>query len=141
MKLPLVIHCREAQNDLLEIINDFMKSHCITGVFHCFAGSLDYLETVLSLGFFIGFDGNITYKENNQLRELVKKTPLTSLLLETDSPYLTPLPFRGSPNEPAYLKYTAEAVAKIKEEKVEKIIEQTSINAKLLFGFNSAKIH
>lgn len=149
MKLPLVIHCRNArldsarlaQENLLTIINDFMKSHCITGVFHCFDGSIDYLETVLSLGFFIGFDGNITYKENSHLRELINKTPLTSLLLETDSPYLTPIPFRGSRNEPSYLRFTAQTVSKIKKEKIEKIIEQTNQNAKLLFGFNSDKIH
>lgn len=155
MKLPLVIHCRnarlhlpsakadggQAQEDLLEIINDFMKSYCITGVFHCFEASADYLETVLSLGFYIGFDGNITYEENNHLRELVNKTPLTSLLLETDSPYLPPLPKRGSRNEPSYLKYTAQTISKIKNEQYEKIIEQTSQNARLLFGFNSDKIH
>lgn len=139
-KTPLIIHCRKAYLDLLNILTQFMKSRSIHGVFHCFEGKPKNLFQVLSLGFFIGFDGNITYQQNAHLRKLVKKTPLSRLLLETDSPYLTPEPKRGLPNQPAYLKYTAQAIAKVKNEKYSSIISITSKNAQLLFNFKGGKI-
>lgn len=133
LRLPVIIHCREAQDDLMMIISDFMKNRCITGVFHCFDGSRDYLEQVLTLGFFVGFDGNITYKDNDHLRNLVKHTPLDRLLVETDSPYLPPVPYRGIRNEPAYLKETIKAISFIKDIDSSKIEQITSGNAKMLF--------
>lgn len=135
-KLPVIIHCREAQSDLLNILTHFLKTNCLTGVLHCFSGDLDYLNSILSLGFYIGFDGNITYPENEDLRLLVKKTPLKKLLIETDAPYLTPLPHRGKRNEPAYLNYTIHEIAKIKKETENSVINITSQNARLLFKLN-----
>lgn len=133
-KLPVIIHCRRAQEDLLNILSGFLKSHYLTGVFHCFDGTKDYLDTVLSLGFSVGFDGNITYPENEHLRRLVKLTPLDRLLVETDSPYLTPVPFRGQRNEPANLIYIISAIAEIKNETTNKIASATTNNARLLFN-------
>lgn len=135
-KLPVIIHCREAQNDLISYLSEFMKNKCITGVFHCFDGSEEYLNEVLSMGFYIGFDGNITYKNNNHLRNLVLKTPVNKLLVETDSPYLTPEPFRGQRNEPSHLVYTISKIAEIKMEKPENIASITSQNARSLFSLS-----
>lgn len=134
-KLPLIIHCREAQEDLMNYISNFMKEKCLTGVFHCFDGSRQYLESVLALGFYIGFDGNITYKANEHLRNLVRETPFDRLVVETDSPYLTPLPFRGQRNEPSYLSYTISCVAEIKNKKADDVAQITAENARELFNF------
>ena len=143
--LPVIIHCREAQSDLLETITDFIKYYGkIEGVFHCFDGNQDYLSSVLNLGFYIGFDGNITYKNNQRLINLVKLTPLNRLLLETDAPYLTPEPFRGTRNEPAYLTHIINFVAQNSNTKPEIIEKITSKNARILFKlkkkFSSDKI-
>lgn len=134
LKLPLIIHCRQAQEDLLGILTDFLKNHCLTGVFHCFDGSKEYLETVLSLGFFVGFNGNITYKNNEHLRSLVRQTPLDKLLVETDSPYLTPEPFRDQRNEPVNLRLVIQKIAQEKKEPIEEIISVTTKNARSLFN-------
>lgn len=134
LKKPVVIHCRQAQEDLFSILNNFIKNHRLTGVFHCFSGDEDYLNIVLSLGFYVGFDGNITYPENEDLRALVKLTPLNRLLVETDSPYLTPVPFRGQRNESANLVYITKAIAEIKNEITNKIASATTNNARLLFN-------
>ncbi len=133
--LPIIFHCRNAHDDQLELINHYLKStgRKITGVFHCFGGEQKHLEEVLKLGFYIGFDGNITYPENQTLKALVKSTPLERLLLETDSPFLTPQPFRGSRNEPAYITYIAKEVAEIHQINIGEVLEITSHNALNLF--------
>lgn len=129
--LPVIIHSRNAHDDLLEVLGSFNKLP--SGVFHCFDGTKEHLKKVLNLGFFVGFDGNITYPENSNLRELVKFTPLDRLLVETDSPFLTPLPFRGTRNEPSYIPLVAQAVAQIHKKKSNEIAEITSYNATKLF--------
>lgn len=132
--LPIIFHCRDAHDDQLEMINDNLKSNNkITGVFHCFGGEKKHLEKVLSLGFYVGFDGNITYPENKNLQDLVAYTPIDRLLLETDAPYLTPLPFRGQRNEPAYLINTASFVYHLHKISLEKVSEITTSNALKLF--------
>lgn len=131
--LPVIIHCREAQNDIIETIKQ-VKSKNLRGVFHCFDGSSEYLNNVLALGFFVGFDGNSTYPQNAHLRDLVQKTPLNRLLLETDAPYLTPVPHRHTRNEPAYLTLMASCVSEIKQKSIEEIALQTTQNANFLFG-------
>lgn len=133
-KLPLIIHCRQAQTDLMSYLNNYMKQNCLTGVFHCFDGDSDYLKSVLTLGFYIGFDGNITYKPNHHLRDLVAQTPLERLVVETDSPYLTPVPFRGQRNEPSYIAYTIDCIAEVKNTTSEEIRRVTGNNAKELFN-------
>jgi len=102
-----------------------------SGVFHCFGGSTDHLRLLLTMGFYIGFDGNITYSEDYQKN--VSTTPLDRLLLETDSPYLTPVPYRGTRNEPQYIPLIAEAVAKYHQKPVDEVIHKTTQNALDLF--------
>ena len=122
---------------VVEILESYVSynNHKLSGVFHCFAGKNRHLIRALELGFFIGYDGNITYPENDTLRDLVSNTPLESLLLETDSPFLTPIPFRKTRNEPAHLVYIASEVAKIHNKTIDYISEITSHNALKLFRF------
>jgi len=133
-KLPVILHCRDAQDEMLELLSSYKKTHPnIRGVFHCFESTLTHLKKVLDLGFYVGFDGNVTYKENTKLHKLVKATPLSQLLLETDSPYLTPVPFRGTRNEPAYITNTASFIAHLINKSSANVALETSINASSLF--------
>ncbi len=133
--LPVILHCRQAQQDLLAVITELLGNHpaSLRGVFHCFDGDEAFLRTVLSMGFSVGFDGNSTYPANAHLRELIKLTPLDRLLLETDAPYLTPVPHRGERNEPSRLPLMAQLVAEIHKKSIEEIAETTSMNARSLF--------
>lgn len=137
LKIPLIIHSRNSHHDLLSILTKYLKNHCLSGVFHCFEGSDTELQAVLALGFYVGFDGNITYPKNDKLRQLVKNTPINRLLVETDSPYLPVQTMRGTRNEPANVELVIKAISEIKEEKVELIDQETSKNAKLLFKYNN----
>lgn len=134
-KLPVIFHCRDAHDDQLRITNDYVKSksHQITGVFHCFGGNRKHLKEILEMGFYVGFDGNITYPENKELQELAMFTPPDRLLLETDSPYLTPIPFRNQRNIPSYLYHTATFVSRIRHISLEELAEITTQNALRLF--------
>ena len=137
LRLPIIFHCRNAHVDTLEILKtSTMQSapSTIRGVFHCFSGDREFLEAVLKMGFYVGFDGNITYKNAQILRQRVEETPLERLLLETDCPYLTPEPLRGLRNEPANVKIIASAVAKIKKLQVTEVIKVTTQNAVNLFS-------
>lgn len=136
--LPVIIHCRDAHDDLFEILKSYIsyKNHLLSGVCHCFGGDKNHLKQALELGLFIGFDGNCTYAENQTLRDLIEETPLHRLVLETDSPFLTPVPFRKTRNEPSYLKYIVSEVAKIHQKSRETISQITTHNALELFGFS-----
>ena len=137
--LPLILHCRgdvnnplEAYNDLLSIIHN--SKFIIPGVIHCFSANWEIAQKFLALGFYIGFTGIVTYKNcGRDLLEVVEKTLLEKILIETDSPYLTPEPHRGERCEPWYVKFTAQRIAEIKKITPEKVIEQTTQNAKELF--------
>ena len=129
LDLPLVIHVRDAQEDLMKI-----NLAGIHGVFHCFSGNSEYLEYVLRLGFYISFAGNVTFRNAENLRDLVKLTPLDRLLVETDCPFLAPEPLRGSTNEPANVKITAIVLAKLHNVSLEKFSEITTENAARLFN-------
>lgn len=132
--LPVIIHCREAQALILETLSEFMKKHGqLVGVFHCFEGTEDYLKQVIEMGFYVGFDGNITYPENENLRKLLRNVPIEKLLLETDAPFLTPQKFRGKRNEPSYIKETAEFISTLLKIELSKLAEITSENANSLF--------
>ncbi|MEK7186621.1 MAG: TatD family hydrolase [Patescibacteria group bacterium] len=140
LKLPLQIHNRHAGKEIIEILNHY-ESELLNppGMFHCMSGNLDFLKQALSLGFYLGFDGNITYKgvapgEDTTLSDLVKATPLDRILTETDSPYLTPEPHRGSRNIPSYVIITGQFIAELKNVTFEKIEEQTTLNAHNLFN-------
>ncbi|MFC1700926.1 TatD family hydrolase [Patescibacteria group bacterium] len=143
---PVIIHCREAYDDLFELLSVF-SSGCascpyacpgagggspLRGVVHCFAGDVEIAKKFLSIGFYIGFTGIITFTE--QYNNVIKEIPLDKILIETDCPYLSPVPERGKRNEPSYVRYVAEKIARIKEIDFNKVAEQTTNNAKELFG-------
>lgn len=133
--LPLIVHCRAAMQELINFLSQSFKQWQWQpkGVFHCFNGDKNQLKQVINMGFYVGFDGNITYEENVNLRQRVKETPLGRLLIETDAPFLTPQPYRRSRNEPGYVKLVAEAVAKIKNLSVKQVVKHTTENALKLF--------
>ena len=124
--LRILVHCRDAACDVSALIRTCRPAKA--GVIHCFDGSQELLETALDCGFWISFAGNLTYKSNTNLREMLKKVPSDRLLLETDAPYLTPVPHRGKPNCPAYVVHTYECAAQVLEISVEQLSEQVFQN-------------
>jgi TatD DNase family protein len=131
MELPIVIHCREAFGEVFEILEE-EKGEDLRGILHCFTGNLDQALKAIDLGFYLGIGGVVTYK-NAGLDEVLKHISLEHVVLETDSPYLAPVPFRGKPNESSYLLYIAEKVAEIYGLSVEEIAEVTTSNSKKIF--------
>jgi len=139
LKLPLQIHGRHAANDIIQVLTGYKTSFLTPpGMFHCMAGNIDYLKRILDLGFYVGFDGNITYEglapgEDTKLSELVEYAPLDRIVVETDAPYLTPKPHRGSRNEPSYAIITAAFIAKIKGVSFDEVDKVTTANARKIF--------
>lgn len=132
---PLIFHCREAapkdgqaHQDLIKILKTTITDE--RGIVHCFSGNWAQAKDYVNMGLLIGFNGIITFSDN--YNEIIKKLPLEKIVLETDCPYLTPIPFRGKRNEPAYVKYVAEKIAEIKDLSFKEVAEQTSQNAKNL---------
>ncbi len=132
-RLPLVIHSREAAEDTFNILSE-MKNSIHAAVVHCFSENAKYAKLMLDMGFYIGIDGPVTYDKTGRLESVVDYVPLDRLLLETDCPYMAPVPHRGKRNEPAYTLHIAEAVAKIKQIPVEEVAQKTTENSKRLFG-------
>ncbi|RMH06850.1 MAG: TatD family deoxyribonuclease [Nitrospirae bacterium] len=134
--LPIVIHTREAQSDTLAILQE-TRAAKLGGVFHCFAGDAEFAQQALALGFSLSFSGIITFRNAEALRTLVRTVPSDRLLIETDAPYLAPVPFRGKRNEPAYVRLVAEKIAELygdhQKFTVEEIACLTTSNAKRLF--------
>lgn len=130
--LPIVIHCREAFDEILEILNE-LKDDKLRGIFHCFSGTLEQAHQVIGLGFYLGIGGVLTYK-NSGLDKVIQDVSLEHLVLETDSPYLTPVPFRGKPNESSYLVYIAQKLADLKQVSLHEIAEVTTQNSRMVFG-------
>lgn len=142
LKLPLQIHNRQAGKDIIEILISY-KSYLLNppGMFHCMSGDIDFLKKVLNLGFYVGFDGNITYKgiavgETTDPRDLVRFAPLGRIVTETDSPFLTPEPKRGRRNMPEYVIITARFLAKLKGCSFGEVRKETTKNAKTIFRLN-----
>ncbi|MDR2192819.1 MAG: TatD family hydrolase [Endomicrobium sp.] len=133
LKKPAIIHCRDAYQDMLDLLDSFAE-YGVSGVIHCFSGNTCEAEKFLEMGFLLGIDGPLTYKNSNALRDVVFKTDISKLLIETDCPYLPPQKYRGQRNEPSYITETLEAVAKIKKLSVEETVRITSENAKKLFA-------
>lgn len=129
--LPVVIHSRDATMDTINIL----KKYKVKGIIHCFSGSLETANIYISMGFLLGIGGVVTFN-NSKLKDVVKEVPLEFIVLETDSPYLTPVPFRGKINSSKYLEYIANFIADIKNISVEELAEITSKNASSLFDFN-----
>jgi TatD DNase family protein len=124
---PLIIHTREAMEDTFKILKEH-HAQTVGGVFHCFSGSLENAYAAIDLGFLVSFAGNLTFKNATELQHVAKHLPLEHILVETDSPYLTPMPFRGKPNTPAYVKYVVEKIAELKDIAPEEVAGATTKN-------------
>lgn len=129
--LPIIVHTRESIQDCYDIL----KNYQIKGVIHCFTGSVEMAKQFTKLGFYLGIGGVLTFKNSN-LYKVIEKIDIKHLLLETDSPYLSPEPYRGTINDPSNVKYVAEKIATIKKISVDKVIEITTKNARNIFDLN-----
>lgn len=132
LKKPLIVHSRSAASDLLQILKR-EKAEQVGGVLHCFTEDWETAQVAIELNFYIAFSGIVTFKNALALQQIAKQVPLERLLLETDSPYLAPVPMRGKPNEPAFLRYTAEFISKLRDIDCDTIAEETSHNFFRLF--------
>ncbi len=130
--LPVIIHDREAHEDTFNILQDFDLKNVI---FHCFSGNTDFAKKCLDKGYYIAIGGVVTFKNAKDLKESTKIIPLDRLLLETDAPYLAPVPYRGKINSPVYLKYIAQEIANLKNIDIEEVKTQTTLNAQRIFNF------
>jgi TatD DNase family protein len=129
--LPIVIHSRESMQDCIQVVQTHQKGS-LRGIFHCFTGTLEDAKKIIDLGFYLGIGGVITYK-NTHLRDVLAAISLDHLVLETDAPYLTPVPFRGKRNESSYIKYVAHKLAEVKNVPVEEVAKITTANAQKIF--------
>ncbi|WP_150291312.1 TatD family hydrolase [Sphingobium estronivorans] len=132
--LPLIVHTRDAEEDTLAIMRDEMGKGAYTGVIHCFTASGAFADAALELGFYISISGIVTFKSARDLQETAARLPLERLLVETDSPFLAPVPHRGKPCEPAYVADTARFLAQLRGESLEQLAEATSANFHTLFS-------
>ncbi len=133
LNLPLIVHCRNADEDVIKIMREENKGK-LRAVFHCFAGDEGLMKFAIENGFLISFTGNITFKKADLLRERAKQIPIENLMIETDCPYMAPEPFRGNRCEPAFVYYVAEMIAKQKGLPVEHVAQSTTKNAKRFFN-------
>ena len=136
IQIPVIIHDRDAHEDAFNIIKKYNLKNV---VFHCFSGDTDFALKCVENGYYIAIGGVVTFKNAIMLKEAVKNIPIENMLLETDSPYLAPVPFRGKINSPEYLVYIAREIALIKNINSEEVEKQTTINAKRIFDFNGQR--
>jgi len=134
LKMPIIIHSRNAEDETFNILNSY-KNENLKILMHCFTGSYEFSKKLLSLGSFFSASGIITFKNSTELQNTFKTIPLDKLLIETDSPFLAPIPMRGKKNEPSFIKYTLEKLSTIKEKSPEEMSLLTSSNFNLLFNF------
>ena len=132
LKLPLIIHDRDAHGDTLQILKE-EKANELGGIFHCYSGSFEMARTVLKMGFYISIAGPVTFPNSARLQDVAKLIPLDRLLIETDSPYLTPQAYRGKRNEPAHVRFVAEKIAELKKVPFEEVAQHTTANAKKVY--------
>jgi TatD DNase family protein len=132
LNLPIVIHSRDSMQDCIDLVRE-QQNGKLRGIFHCFGGTLEEAKQIMDLGFLMGIGGVVTYKKSG-LADVLPSIPLDYLVLETDAPYLTPVPFRGKRNEPSYLKYVVDKMAEAMNYSAEEIAIQTTRNAQNLFG-------
>jgi len=132
--LPVIVHSREANDDTIAILRDEFGRYKRRGVMHCFGGSLEMARAAIDLGFYVSFAGNLTFKKADDLREIAQQLPLDRLMVETDCPYLSPVPFRGKRNEPARVVETARRLAELHGKELPEIGNVTSVNFKKLFN-------
>jgi len=132
--LPIIVHTRDADPEMTAILTEEQKKGAFSGVIHCFSSGPELAETALDLGMYLSFSGIVTFKKADALREVVKATPIERILVETDSPYLAPVPYRGKTNEPAYVVQTAATVAALKGLSPEELAARTTENFFALFS-------
>ena len=133
-KYPTIVHTRDADDDTINCLNESVKKYSSTGLIHCFTSTKQFAKKALDNGFYISFSGIITFKNAIDLVDVVKYVPLDKILVETDSPYLAPVPFRGKRNEPSYVNYTLEKISQIKKIKKDELIKITTKNFFTLFS-------
>ena len=132
---PVIIHSREAAADTMEIMKEYASG--LRGVIHCYSYSAEMAKEYVKMGFYIGIGGVVTFKNAKKVKETVAEIPLTSIVLETDCPYLAPEPFSGKRNQSAYIQYVAEKIAEIKEISYEEVVAQTEKNARAMYGLDA----
>ena len=131
LRLPVIIHDRDAHADTLAIVREFPQ---VTGVFHCFAGSVEMAQALIKMGWMLSFNGAATFKNAKKAPEVIAAVPLEKLMIETDAPYLTPVPHRGERNDSSYVRFVAEKIAEIKGISAEEVEKATWENGKAFFG-------
>ena len=137
LELPVIIHCRDAANEMIEICNDLSKKgKCPKGVLHCWTGTLNEMRQFLDLGFYISFSGIVTFPKAHEIHECAKLVPNNKYLIETDSPFLAPVPHRGKRNEPAFVENVAKFLADLRSTEFITIAKESSKNAEDLFKFD-----
>ncbi len=138
--LPVIIHCRDASREMIKICKELKKNNmCPRGVLHCWSGTVDEMQEFLRLGFYISFSGIVTFPKAIETHDCARFVPSDKYLIETDSPFLAPVPFRGKRNEPAYVESVAKAMALIRSSKIDVIASESSQNAENLFKFDLVK--
>lgn len=130
LDMPIVIHTRDALQDTIDILHKYKNAH---GILHCYPGSFEMCKDLLDR-FYIGIGGTLTFKNNVKTKKLIEQLPLENIVIETDSPYLTPVPFRGKRNNPTYTKYVAYEISKIKGISLDEVIRVTTLNAKKIYN-------
>lgn len=131
LNLPIVIHDREAHKDAYDLLLEYNQSS--KALFHCFSGSVEFMRECVRKGWYIALGGVVTFKNAVKMKDVAREIPLDKLVLETDSPYLTPVPFRGKPNTPAYVRYVAEEIANLRQIPLNELIDITTNNAERFF--------
>ena len=136
LNIPIIVHSRNAEVDTYEILKSESKNSNLKVLIHCFTGSRDFAKKLIDLNFYISVSGIITFKKSTELADTVSSIPMENLLVETDSPYLAPLPYRGKDNEPSYIIHTVEKLSQIKKLPNESIVINTTNNFMKLFNLN-----
>tara|TARA_B100000700_G_scaffold122845_1_gene137563 strand:+ start:176 stop:964 length:789 start_codon:yes stop_codon:yes gene_type:complete len=135
LNLPVIVHCRDASKEMLEVFSKLAQDGCCPkGVMHCWSGNVKDMREFLALGFYISFSGNVTFKNAIDIHECAKEVPCSRFLVETDSPFLSPVPHRGKRNEPSFVKHVVEKISEIRRESFSEIAQKTTQNARELFG-------
>tara|TARA_B100000579_G_C22777758_1_gene827548 strand:+ start:422 stop:1213 length:792 start_codon:yes stop_codon:yes gene_type:complete len=135
LDLPVIVHCRDAAEEMHEVFSNLSDDgHCPRGVMHCWSGNVIQMRKFLDLGFYISFSGNVTYKNATDIHDCAKEVPSSKFLVETDSPFLSPVPHRGKRNEPSFVKHVVEKISELRGESFSQIAEKTTHNARELFG-------
>jgi TatD DNase family protein len=139
-KLPIVIHCRDAWDDCLALIEQHWRPTGLGGILHCFTSTLDHAKRGLDMGFFVSFAGNSTYPKAQNIRDVAKELPLDRILIETDAPFLAPQSYRGKRNEPAYVAEVAKTLANVRNLPAEEIASTTASNFRRFFGIAAPQV-